>query len=75
MSTSAIDGGGGIVEALESALELARAGHLQIVAICAINEDDEIMTRLDWRGDVDHVWSRTYAALASFQHDLMVDGI
>lgn len=70
-----IEGGGDIVEALESALAMARAGHLEMVAIVAINGDDEIMTRLAWHGDMQNVWSRAYAALASFQHDLMEDGL
>lgn len=68
------DGSVDIVEALERALERAKAGDLELCAIVTLQGDD-LIASYTWKDDLERPWCLFIAALEDAKAGLLEDGL
>jgi len=68
-------GGGDIVEALEDALQKAKAGEFDAVVIVGITKTGFCGSHWAHVDDMAHPWARMLSAVASTQHELLANGL
>lgn len=70
-----IIGNGDVVAMLEDALQRARDGEIEVVCLCACSPDAGVTWGWAVKPDAPHAWARLLSAVASAQHDLLMDGL
>lgn len=68
-----INGSRDIIELLEEALELAKAGEIDVVGVI-IGRGSDIEAGYNWRDDATHAWSRLVSGCRMLEHALLEAG-